>query len=70
MSRHSSPPGQPARPLAGARGLTENRVGSSHMGKGRHRTMDANIMDQTKPAIPTLGRYAQLDRVQWPHDMR
>ncbi|WP_415578789.1 1-deoxy-D-xylulose-5-phosphate synthase N-terminal domain-containing protein, partial [Komagataeibacter xylinus] len=27
-------------------------------------------MDQTKPAIPTLGRYAQLDRVQWPHDMR
>ncbi|MCK9819757.1 1-deoxy-D-xylulose-5-phosphate synthase [Komagataeibacter oboediens] len=32
--------------------------------------MDANIMDQTKPAIPTLGRYPQLDRVRMPHDMR
>ncbi|WP_408887136.1 1-deoxy-D-xylulose-5-phosphate synthase [Komagataeibacter oboediens] len=27
-------------------------------------------MDQTKPAIPTLGRYPQLDRVRMPHDMR
>ena len=27
-------------------------------------------MDQPKPAIPTLGRYAQLDRVRAPHDMR
>ncbi|KON64934.1 1-deoxy-D-xylulose-5-phosphate synthase [Komagataeibacter europaeus] len=27
-------------------------------------------MDQTKPAIPTLGRYPQLDRVRAPHDMR
>ncbi|MGY6769372.1 1-deoxy-D-xylulose-5-phosphate synthase N-terminal domain-containing protein, partial [Komagataeibacter sp. NFXK3] len=24
----------------------------------------------TSSTIPTLGRYAQLDRVQWPHDMR
>ncbi|GAB6967084.1 1-deoxy-D-xylulose-5-phosphate synthase [Komagataeibacter kakiaceti JCM 25156] len=27
-------------------------------------------MDQPKPAIPTLGRYAQLDRVRMPHDLR
>ncbi|WP_370636682.1 1-deoxy-D-xylulose-5-phosphate synthase [Komagataeibacter sp. FNDCF1] len=27
-------------------------------------------MDQTKPAIPTLGRYPQLDRVRAPHDLR
>ncbi|MBL7240654.1 MAG: 1-deoxy-D-xylulose-5-phosphate synthase, partial [Komagataeibacter rhaeticus] len=32
--------------------------------------MDANIMDQTRPAIPTLGRYPQLDRVRGPHDLR
>ncbi|WP_146221271.1 1-deoxy-D-xylulose-5-phosphate synthase N-terminal domain-containing protein, partial [Komagataeibacter rhaeticus] len=27
-------------------------------------------MDQTRPAIPTLGRYPQLDRVRGPHDLR
>ncbi|MFT8791651.1 hypothetical protein, partial [Komagataeibacter saccharivorans] len=69
MSRHSSPPGQPC-PAPSDRGGRANRKPGRFLpiiwGKGRHRTMDANIMDQPKPAIPTLGRYAQLDRVRAP----